>query len=82
MAKSNRTRIGPQREGYEYQDAEAVKLFLSWLEDLSMYQWVKLEADEYGYFCHLNLLLIPNLGCYYKPLQLFLVVLAELFQAN
>jgi len=43
------TRIAGPREGFAYQDAQAIDLFIRWLMNPQFYRWVKLEADEYGY---------------------------------
>ncbi len=43
------TRIAGIRKGFEYQDAQAIDLFIRWLMNPQLYRWVKLEADEYGY---------------------------------
>ena len=43
------SRIAGIRRGFEYQDAQAIDLFVRWLMNPQLYRWVKLEADEYGY---------------------------------
>ncbi|MCP4366232.1 MAG: hypothetical protein GY800_13180 [Planctomycetes bacterium] len=43
------TKPGPLRRGFDYQDAQAVSLFVEWLAHPNRYNWAKLEADEYGY---------------------------------
>ncbi len=43
------SRIAGIRKGFEYQDAQAIDLFVRWLMNPQLYRWVKLEADEYGY---------------------------------
>ena len=47
--KSTYTGIAGIRKGFEYQDAQAIDLFIRWLMNSQLYRWVKLEADEYGY---------------------------------
>jgi len=47
--KSTYTGIAGIRKGFEYQDAQAIDLFIRWLMNPQLYRWVKLEADEYGY---------------------------------
>ncbi|GEM_PF-6012476 len=43
------TTTGSIREGIDYQDACAALLFVNWLKTPSSHEWVKLEADEFGY---------------------------------
>lgn len=47
MKKPKHTRIASIRRGFEYQDAESIKVFLTWLENPNIYRWIKLEADEH-----------------------------------
>jgi len=51
MKKTNYdyTKVGPLREGFEYQDAQAIQYFLSWLEKPRFYKWIIVEADKFGY---------------------------------
>jgi len=42
-------RTGPIREGLDYQDACALMYMVHWLEHPSDYEWMLLEADEFGY---------------------------------
>lgn len=43
-----RTRTGPIREGFEYQDLYGVAVLIEWLEHPQRFAWVKFEADEFG----------------------------------
>lgn len=40
------TPSGRLRQGYEYQDVQAIYLLVDWLGDNKRYQWVKLENDD------------------------------------
>jgi hypothetical protein len=44
------TPSGRLRQGYEYQDVQAIDLLIEWLEHNDRYQWVKLEDDDSGFF--------------------------------
>ena len=43
------TQPGSVRLGFEYQDACAAHLFVSWLKQPDYYKWAKLEADEFNF---------------------------------
>jgi hypothetical protein len=40
------TPSGRLRQGYEYQDVQAISLLVDWLADNNRYRWVKLENDD------------------------------------
>jgi len=42
------TKIGPLREGFEYQDAQSIQYFIKWMEKPDIYEWITLEADDFG----------------------------------
>lgn len=49
MGHTRLSKPGPLREGFEFQDLYGVHLALSWLEHPSHYQWIRLEAQEFGW---------------------------------
>lgn len=42
------TRVGARRRGDDYQDLVALEVLVDWLGHSNRYNWVKVEADEFG----------------------------------